>query len=139
MYGGAQDAPCSMCTMWVDGLIGVARHIGRSANLAVVAQADIAPLRSLGRDRGWHGLRLLSSAGSSFKTDLKFQDEAGGQFPGVSVFGRAADGSPRHFYSAAAIMKAGEYRGIDLLSPVWNLLDLTHVGRGDWLPSLAYD
>ena len=33
----------------------------------------------------------------------------------------------------------GRRRGIDLLSPVWNLLDLTPEGRGEWLPSLAYD
>ncbi len=139
MYGAAQSAPCSMCTMWVDGLNGVSQHIDQTANFVVVAGADIGEFRSLGRRRGWHGLRLLSSAGSAFKTDLNFQNEAGGQFPGFSVFGRFANGSPGHFYSASAILKAGEYRGIDLLSPVWHLLDLTPKGRGDWLPSLAYD
>ena len=29
-------------------------------------------------------------------------------------------------------------RGIDLLSPVWHLLDLTPAGRDDWYPSLDY-
>jgi predicted dithiol-disulfide oxidoreductase (DUF899 family) len=29
-------------------------------------------------------------------------------------------------------------RGIDLLSPVWNLMDLTPEGRGDWNAELAY-
>jgi predicted dithiol-disulfide oxidoreductase (DUF899 family) len=29
----------------------------------------------------------------------------------------------------------GEYRGIDLLSPVWHVLDLLPSGRGDWMPS----
>jgi predicted dithiol-disulfide oxidoreductase (DUF899 family) len=29
-------------------------------------------------------------------------------------------------------------RGIDLLSPVWHLLDLTPGGRGDWYPSPGY-
>ena len=29
-------------------------------------------------------------------------------------------------------------RGVDLLSPVWNLLDLTPQGRGDWYASLEY-
>ncbi len=139
MYGAAQSAPCSMCTMWVDGLNGASQHIDRNANFAVVAQIEIGPLRSLGRRRGWHGLRLLSSAESTFKTDLNFQDEAGRQFPGVSVFGRVAGGSPCHFYSASALMGADQFRGIDLLSPVWNLLDLTPEGRGDWEPSLAYD
>jgi len=139
MYGAAQSAPCSMCTMWVDGLNGASQHIDRNVNFAVVAQTEIGSLRSLGRRRGWRGLRLLSSAGSTFKTDLNFQDETGRQFPGVSVFGRAPDGSPCHFYSASALMRADQFRGIDLLSPVWNLLDLTPEGRGDWLPSLAYD
>jgi predicted dithiol-disulfide oxidoreductase (DUF899 family) len=29
-------------------------------------------------------------------------------------------------------------RGIDLLAPVWHLLDLTPHGRGDWFPHLDY-
>jgi predicted dithiol-disulfide oxidoreductase (DUF899 family) len=29
-------------------------------------------------------------------------------------------------------------RGIDLLSPVWNILDLTPRGRSQWYESMAY-
>jgi predicted dithiol-disulfide oxidoreductase (DUF899 family) len=29
-------------------------------------------------------------------------------------------------------------RGIDLLSPVWHVLDLTPQGRGDWYAELQY-
>jgi hypothetical protein len=29
-------------------------------------------------------------------------------------------------------------RGIDLLAPVWNFMDLTPQGRREWYPSLAY-
>jgi predicted dithiol-disulfide oxidoreductase (DUF899 family) len=29
-------------------------------------------------------------------------------------------------------------RGIDLLTPVYNMLDLTPQGRGDWYASLEY-
>ncbi|MEU5594306.1 hypothetical protein [Streptomyces sp. NPDC020298] len=29
-------------------------------------------------------------------------------------------------------------RGIDLLAPVWHLLDLTPQGRGEWYASLDY-
>jgi predicted dithiol-disulfide oxidoreductase (DUF899 family) len=32
-----------------------------------------------------------------------------------------------------------EYRGIDLLTPVWNLLDLTPAGREEWMPSLEQE
>ncbi len=31
-----------------------------------------------------------------------------------------------------------DQRGIDLLSPVWHLLDLTRQGRGDWFAALDY-
>ncbi len=123
-----------MRTMWVYVLNGAVQHIGNNTNFSIVAQAEVGSSRSLGRHRGWPGLRLLSSAGSAFKTDLNFQNEAGGQFPGLRVFGRFADGPPGQFYSSAM-----EPRIIDLLSPVWHLLDLPPKGRGDWLPSLAYD
>lgn len=138
MYGGAQTEPCFMCTMWVDGFNGAAQHIGQNVNFAVVAEIDIAVLRNWARERGWHDLSLLSSAGSTFKTDLKFQDGESRQFSGLSVFTRASDGTPRHFYSGSAIMREGEYRGVDLFTPVWNLLDLTPQGRRDWWPSLNY-
>ncbi len=29
-------------------------------------------------------------------------------------------------------------RHVDMLRPLWNLLDLTPEGRGEWYPSLAY-
>jgi len=49
------------------------------------------------------------------------------------------DGTLRHFYSASAIMEENEYRGLGLFTPVWNLLDLTPDGRGDWFPGVQYD
>jgi predicted dithiol-disulfide oxidoreductase (DUF899 family) len=36
------------------------------------------------------------------------------------------------------MMAPGHFRGIDLLTPVYNLLDLTPEGRGDWMPKLVY-
>ena len=35
-------------------------------------------------------------------------------------------------------MTAEHFRGIDLLSPLWLLLDLTPEGRGEWYPGLKY-
>jgi len=68
MFGGAQTKPCPMCTLWVDGYSGIARHIPQVMNFAVVAEAPIEQLRAWGRERGWRGLRLVSSAGTKFKT-----------------------------------------------------------------------
>jgi len=31
-----------------------------------------------------------------------------------------------------------DQRGLDLLNPVWHLLDLTPGGRGDWYAALSY-
>jgi predicted dithiol-disulfide oxidoreductase (DUF899 family) len=128
-----------MCTLWIDGFHGVAHHLGQRVNFAIIAQVGIGELRAWGRQRGWHNLRLVSSAGSDFKKDLHFQDEDGSQHPGVSVFVRSPEGSVQHFYSGTAMMQQNLNRGIDLLSPVWNIFDLTPEGRGDWNARLKYD
>lgn len=137
MYGGAQKDPCPMCSMWADGYQGVAPHLAQHFNLGLIAEAEIERLREVARARGWADLRPLSSAGSTFKRDLGFQSDDGAQLPGVSIFVQG-DGGVRHFYSASAFMGEGENRGMDLLTPVWNLIDLTPQGRGDWFPSLEY-
>jgi predicted dithiol-disulfide oxidoreductase (DUF899 family) len=100
---------------------------------------DIGELPRWGRKRGWHRLRLASSAGSDFKTELHYQDEDASQHPGISVFVRSASGAVKHFYSNGATMKENVNRGIDLLSPMWNIFDLTPEGRGDWNAGLGYD
>jgi predicted dithiol-disulfide oxidoreductase (DUF899 family) len=139
MYGGAQKRPCPMCTLWIDGFNGVAHHLRQRVNFAVIAQVGVGELREWGRQRGWQRLRLVSSAGSSFKQDLHYQDADGSQHPGISVFVRSPDGSVKHFYSCSATMKEKINRGIDLLSPVWNIFDLTPEGRGDWNAKLNYE
>jgi predicted dithiol-disulfide oxidoreductase (DUF899 family) len=139
MYGAAQKRPCPMCTLWVDGFNGVAHHLRQRVNFAVIAQVGIGELREWGRQRCWRQLRLVSSAGSNFKTDLHYQDADGKQDAGISVFVRSPDGSVKHFYSGAATVKEKVNRGIDLLSPVWNIFDLTPGGRGDWNAKLHYE
>jgi len=82
---------------------------------------------------------LLSAGASSFKFDLGSEDEDGGQTSAVSVFDRDATGAIFHTYTAHPQWSDTDHqRGLDLLSPVWNLLDLTPQGRGDWYASLTY-
>jgi predicted dithiol-disulfide oxidoreductase (DUF899 family) len=139
MYGKRQQTPCPMCTLWIDGFNGVAGHLAQNVDLVVVAAADPGSLRRHARNRGWHNLRLLSAGDSSFKYDLGSEDEDGNQDSTVSVFTRASDGSVRHFYSAHPAMSEDiPERGIDLLNPVWHVLDLTPQGRGDWSAELDY-
>jgi predicted dithiol-disulfide oxidoreductase (DUF899 family) len=139
MYGKKQTKPCPMCTMWLDGWNGVAHHIAQNADLAVVAAAGVSELRAHARSRGWNHLRLLSCGSNSFKFDLRIEDEEGRQDSTVSVFTKDGDGTLRHFYTAHPSM-AGDIkeRGIDLLTPVYNILDLTPRGRGNWYASLDY-
>jgi predicted dithiol-disulfide oxidoreductase (DUF899 family) len=55
----------------------------------------------------------------------------------ISVF-RAGGDQVRHFYTLPANFLDDAPRGIDLLSPVWNILDLLPTGRGDWYPDNTY-
>lgn len=140
MYGKQQTEPCPMCTLWIDGFNGVAHHVTQNVDFAIVAAADLPALRQHGRNRGWNRLRLLSARDSRFKLDLNSEDAVGNQDSTVSVFSRDAQGTMRHTYSAHPRMADDiDERGIDLLNPVWHILDLTPQGRGDWYSSLSYD
>src|SRR5262249_39285625 len=51
----------------------------------------------------------------------------------VEIFTKDSHGAVHHFYSAHPWMSPEvKERGIDLLSPIWHVLDLTPQGRGDW-------
>lgn len=138
MFGKAQKSPCPMCTMWADGYDGVVPHLLQRMNFAVLVAGDPAEFEDYGRERGWKNLRVVAAAESDLKRRLSFETDEGAQLPGVSVFVREPDGRLVHTYSQAAIFGAEGFRGMDLLSPVWNFFDLTPEGRGEWLPSKQY-
>lgn len=145
MYGPRDDAPCPMCTMWADGYDAVAPHVERRANFVLVAATELANLRTLAKGRGWRNLRLLSSYGTSFTRDYRFETAGEVQHPGVMVFTRDPDGAIRLFHAAEMMLRekftpppGEDPRGIDLYSPVWQLFDLLPGGRGDDYPSLSY-
>ncbi len=139
MFGKQQQEPCPMCTMWADGYNGVVHHLEQQIEFAVVVAGDVAAFRGYARTRGWDQIRILSSGASTFKRDCGMESEEGAQSPGVSVFARNDDGEIRHFYTGGAMLRDGEFRGMDLLSPVWNFFDLTPEGRGDFMPRKNYD
>lgn len=122
---------CPMCSMWVDGFNGVVRHLDQHTGFAVVAKAPLPKLRGWAQRRGWDKLRVLSSHGTSFNADLNAERSDGAQRPMISVFTAAGD-QVRHFYTLPANFHDDAERGIDALSPVWNVLDLLPSGRGDW-------
>ena len=84
-------------------------------------------------------MRLLSAGESTFKYDLGSEDREGGQDSTVSVFTRDSDRTLRHFYSVHPWLAEDiKERGIDELTPIWNVLDLTPQGRGTFYASLDY-
>jgi predicted dithiol-disulfide oxidoreductase (DUF899 family) len=140
MFGKKQTSPCPMCTMWIDGYNGVVHHITQNADFAIAAAAELPALRAYARTRGWKNLRLLSCGESTFKFDMASEDAEGNQDSTISVFTRDSSGTLRHFYSAhPALADDVNERGIDRLTPVYNMLDLTPQGRGDWYAELSYE
>jgi predicted dithiol-disulfide oxidoreductase (DUF899 family) len=139
MYGKRQTSPCPMCTLLIDGLNGVAHHLAQNVDFAIVAAADPPALRKHARRQGWDNLRLLSAAEDrTFKYDLGSEDQEGNQDSTISVFTRDG-GTLRHFYSAHPHMGPDiKERGLDLLTPVYNALDLVPEGRGNWYASFEY-
>jgi predicted dithiol-disulfide oxidoreductase (DUF899 family) len=139
MFGKKQTKPCPMCTLIVDGWNGVAHHLAQNVDVAIVAAAGPTELRAHARSREWNRLRLLSCGSNTFKYDLNSEDREGNQDSTVSVFTRDQDGTLRHFYTAHPSMSHDiRERGLDLLCPVYNILDLTPQGRGEWYADLAY-
>ena len=139
MYGKANTDPCPMCTLFIDGLNGVGHHLNQNVDVVIAAAAEPAVLRKYARERGWDNLRLLSCGDSTFKYDLGSEDREGNQDSEVSVFTKDSDGTILHTYSAHPSMSEDIFqRGLDHLCPVYNVLDLTPQGRGDWYASLDY-
>jgi predicted dithiol-disulfide oxidoreductase (DUF899 family) len=142
MYGPEMKQPCPMCTAFLDSLNGTAPHAAQRMNLAVVAKSPICRIREFADGRGWDHLRLLSSAGNTYNRDYHGENAAGGQLPVMNVFVRR-DGKIYHSYNTELAFGPSEPgqnpRHIDMMWPLWNLLDLTPEGRGaSWGPKLSY-
>jgi len=142
MYGPEVKQACPMCTSFLDSLNGTAPHAVERINLAVVAKSPIGRIREFARGRGWHNLRLLSSARNTYNRDYRGETADGGQIPVLNVFVRR-EGKIYHSYNTELAFEPPDpgqnQRHIDMMWPLWNLLDLTPEGRGtDWYPRLAY-
>lgn len=143
MYGPDWDAPCPSCTSIVDGFAGIAQHVSAQVNFAVVSKAPPGKLKALAVEREWqhNELRLLSASGCNYQRDYHAQtgDDAHKQLPVMNVFTRR-NGELRHFWASELLWADvdGHPRHVDLVWPLWNLLDLTPQGRGEAEPALQY-
>ena len=113
-------------------------------------------LLALARARGWRTLPLLSTHDNTYDRDyfsdssglpaavLKQQKFRAGEewdMPMLNVFQRRGK-VIRHFWGSELLYvppePGQEYRHNDALDSLWNMLDLTPAGRGDFHPQLSY-
>ena len=142
MYGPKMEKACPMCTSIIDGLDGNAIHIAQRTNLVVIAKSPLERILAFARERGWTNLRLLSSAGNSYNRDYHGEDAEGRQWPMLNVFQKSGKKISHTWGSELLDVKEDpgqNARHVDLIWPLWNVLDVTPEGRGkDWYPKLEY-
>jgi len=138
------ETPCPSCTSILDSLDGAAPHLADKIGLVVVAKSDPARIASFARERGWRQLRLLSSRNNAYNRDYHAETPEGEQIPILNVFARDGDGF-RHRWAAELMFaprdEGIEARHVDLIWPIWNVLDMTPGGRGDDpdFPAMQYE
>ena len=156
MYGPERTRPCPGCTHFLDGLDGQMRHIERRMNFYVAAKSPLPRIQAFAEERGWTGLKLLAtdraydrdyfgdSSGLAAAVREQQQFAAGEEWdmPMLNIFRR--DGRTiYHSWGSELLYVPPEpgqhYRHNDLLDPLWNVLDLTPEGRGDFFPKVDYE
>src|SRR5271166_3821948 len=147
MFAPDWEKPCKSCSFWADGFNGAVAHLAqRDTALVAVSRAPLAKLETRKRKMGW-SFPWVSSGDGDFNYDfsVSFRDEdlAAGtatynyaarqgtikDLPGISAFVKDDGGAVYHTYSCFA-------RGLDMMNPAYNYLDLTALGRQEeGLPS----
>lgn len=121
---------CPYCTLWADGFVGFTKHLENRGAFVVISKDPFDIQRDFYQSRGWN-FRMYSSHGTTFNRDVKFENEKGGQAPGVSAFYK--DDSGRIFRTAYTYFGPG-----DDFCAVWPMLDLLKDGPSGWEPKYSY-
>jgi predicted dithiol-disulfide oxidoreductase (DUF899 family) len=132
---------CRSCSFWADGFHAIGVHvIHRDVTMVAISRAPIEKLETFKRRMGWN-FKWVSSGNNDFNYDYQVsftlqelenevqynytqQKTDTPDLPGVSVFYRDCNGDIFHTYSAYS-------RGIDILNPAYNYLDLVPKGRDE--------
>ncbi len=137
MYGPKMEQACPSCSSIIDAFNGNARHIQENIALVIVARSPIERIVEFAAQRGWDRLTFVSSANNSYGKDYHAESGEGGQLPMANVFRRDENGI-HHFWASELMFEPfdGDPRHLDMMWPLWNVLDTTPAGRGDWNPGL---
>jgi predicted dithiol-disulfide oxidoreductase (DUF899 family) len=139
MFAPEWEKPCKSCSFWADGFNGIGAHLAqRDTRLVAVSRAPLAKLDARAKKMDWT-FPWYSSEGSDFNYDfdVSFRPEESSRgpvtynyeqrdtkttdLPGISTFVRDG-GDIFHTYSCFA-------RGLDMMNPAYQYLDLTALGR----------
>jgi predicted dithiol-disulfide oxidoreductase (DUF899 family) len=142
MFGPDWEAACKSCSFWADSFNDMVDHLAaRDVSFVAVSRAPKPKLKAFAERMGWT-FPWVSSFESDFNFDFNVsftpeQVERGEgtynyaprthkqtELPGMSAFAKDADGTIFHTYSSFG-------RGIDMLNPVYQWLDLAPKGRDE--------
>ena len=138
MYWQDDNEFCPMCSMWIDGLDGIAHHVAQRANIVAASLAPWPELEAWKERRGWQHIRVLADVDASFARASGAEDAQGNPTSTVLVFQKTPEGI-RHTYTAhAEMLQNAIYRGVDQLCSTWSVLDTLPGGRGEFLASNDY-
>lgn len=141
MFGPGWKEGCPSCSYLADSFDGAIIHLAqRDTTFAVISRATLPEIDAFKKRMGWK-FKWMSSNGTDFNYDYQVStgngEKAGSSVyynytltefpsderPGLSVFSKK-DGEVYHTYSSYA-------RGLDILLPTYNLLDMTAKGRDE--------
>lgn len=139
MFAPENDAACRGCSFWADAFDGARIHLAqRDVTLVAISRAPLPKLRAFAERMGWH-FPWYSATSSAFNIEFGVTRPDGasdwsynygsertdhGDKPGISVFTRDAEGHVFHTYSCYG-------RGIDMVNPTYQFLDLVPKGRDE--------
>ncbi len=142
MYGPDWRDGCKSCSFWADGFNGIGEHLRqRDTRLVAVSRAPLDTLLAFRKRMGWR-FPWVSSLNSDFNFDFhvsfrKEELDAGTaeynyrkkafpsqEAPGFSFFLKGGKGEIYHTYSTYG-------RGLDIVNPAYNILDMTAKGRDE--------
>jgi predicted dithiol-disulfide oxidoreductase (DUF899 family) len=157
MFGPERDVPCPGCTHLIDGFDGAARHVPQRAAFYVVSRSPIARLAAWAHQRRWDHLKMLSTAGNAYsshyyghtsaltpamRAERGYKPDEDWDEPMLNVFRKGSDGTIRHFWGSELVFAPDDpgqnHRALDIVDPLWGLLDFTPEGRGEFFPKVNY-
>ncbi len=120
---------CVYCTMWADGLNGLAAHLQNRAGLVLATPDEIAVQVEFAASRGWT-FPMVSTQATTFTADMGFEHN-GDPWPGYSVFRKDADGSIRR-------TGGGQFGPGDDFCGIWPMMEQMDKGVDGWEPKFRY-